>query len=141
MCSASYFCSLLLPVSFVTYSIQSHGHASSHGNRESRPSPQARSQHGLAVPGRAAGIAKFHVNRFQERPRTNHLWRQVSDSHKNCGKVLLRSRICSSKLSKSQRGQSHPQGPRPNNRRHLSAVQEMFGSLVVLKIVMACLSC
>ena len=28
---------------------------------------------------------------------------------------------------KSQRGPSHPHGPRPNNRRHLLAVQEIFG--------------
>jgi hypothetical protein len=85
------------------------------------------SWHGLAVPGRATIIVELHVDRFQERPRTNHPWRQVNDSHKNCGKVLLRSRICSSKLSKSQRGPSHPQGPRPINRRHLSADQKMFG--------------
>jgi hypothetical protein len=41
--------------------------------------------------------------------------------------MLFISRVCLSKRSKSQRGPRHPYGPRPTNRRHLSAVQEMFG--------------
>ena len=76
-----------------------------------------------------AGKGELHVDRFKERPQPNGPWRQVQDSQKNCGKLVPMPQICSSRLSKSQRGPSHPYGPRPNNRRHssLSAVQEMFG--------------
>ena len=92
---------------------------------------QGWSRTGLAVPvsatGSVTGKGELHVDRFKERPQPNGPWRQVQDSQKNCGKLVPMPQICSSRLSKSQRGPSHPYGPRPNNRRHLSAVQEMFG--------------
>jgi len=65
MRSASYFCSFLLPVSFVTYSMRSHGHLSSHTRHGISTNHGISPNHGETRDSAKCRDCPFHVNRFK----------------------------------------------------------------------------